>query len=76
MARKEKLDLILTGVVMPEIDGYAACRKIREWSSVPIIMLNALEGENDKEKYTACGAKKYLTRPFVLRELLSQVKTL
>jgi DNA-binding response OmpR family regulator len=62
--------------MMPEMDGFEACRKIREWSQLPILMLSAREGENDKEKCAACGANDYLTKPFVLRELLALVKTL
>jgi DNA-binding response OmpR family regulator len=62
--------------MMPEMDGFEACRKIRKWSQLPILMLSAREGENDKEKCAACGANDYLTKPFVLRELLALVKTL
>jgi DNA-binding response OmpR family regulator len=76
MAEKEKPDLLILDIVMPEMDGFVVCRKIREWSSVPIIMLSAREGENDLEKCKACGADDYLTKPFVLRELLALVKTL
>jgi two-component system, OmpR family, phosphate regulon response regulator PhoB len=43
---------------------------------VPIIMLSAREGEDDKEKCAAYGANDYLTKPFVLRELLDMIKTL
>jgi DNA-binding response OmpR family regulator len=75
-AQKEKPDLIILDIVMPEMDGFEVCRKIREWSSVPIIMLSAREGEGDKEKSEASGANDYLTKPFVLRELLTMVKTI
>jgi DNA-binding response OmpR family regulator len=61
---------------MPRTDGFAACRKIREWSNTPAIMLSAREGEDDKEKSSACGANDYLTKPFILKELLSQVKSI
>jgi DNA-binding response OmpR family regulator len=76
IAEKEKPDLIILDIVMPEMDGFAVCRKIRERSNLPIIMLSAREGENDKEKCVACGASDYLTKPFVLRELLDMVKTM
>jgi len=76
IAEKEKPDLVILDIVMPGLDGFAVCRKIREWSAVPVIMLSAREGENDKEKCAACGATDYLTKPFVLRELLDRVKTL
>jgi DNA-binding response OmpR family regulator len=76
IAKKEKPDLIILDIVMPGLDGFAVCRKVREWSSVPVIMLSAREGENDLEKCKASGADDYLTKPFVLRELLSLVKKL
>lgn len=76
IAEKEKPDLIILDIVMPEMDGFSVCRKIREWSDVPIIMVSAREGENDKERCEACGADDYLVKPFVLRELLYQVKAL
>jgi DNA-binding response OmpR family regulator len=76
MAEKEKPDLVLLDIVMPEMDGFEVCRRIRQWSQVPVIMLSAREGENDKDTCAACGANDYMTKPFVLRELLSQVKTL
>ena len=70
VAEKEKPDLIILDIVMPGMDGFAVCQKIREESNVPVIMLSAREGEGDKEKCVACGANDYLTKPFVLRELL------
>jgi DNA-binding response OmpR family regulator len=73
-AEKEKPDLLILDIVMPGMDGFEVCRKIREKSSAPIIMLSAREGEGDKEKCEACGATDYLTKPFVLRELLALVK--
>jgi DNA-binding response OmpR family regulator len=75
-AEKEKPDLLVLDIVMPGVDGFAVCRKIREWSSVPIIMLSAREGEVDKAKCADCGANDYMTKPFVLKELLVTVKFL
>jgi len=76
MAENGKPDLIILDIIMPEMDGFEVCRRIRNLSSLPIIMLSAREGENDKEKCDACGADDYLTKPFILRELLALVKTL
>jgi len=73
-AEKEKPDLVLLDIVMPEMDGFEVCRRIRQWSQVPVIMLSAREGENDRDMCAACGANDYITKPFVLRELLSQIK--
>jgi DNA-binding response OmpR family regulator len=67
-------DLILLDIMMPKIDGFEVCRRIREWSNIPIIMLSAREGEMDKVKCLDCGADDYLTKPFSLRELLSRIK--
>lgn len=67
-------DLILLDIMMPKIDGFEVCKQIREWSKIPIIMLTAREGENDKVKCLDCGADDYLTKPFSLRELLSRIK--
>jgi len=76
MSEKTKPELIILDIVMPGIDGFAVCRKIRESSGVPIIMLSAREGENDKENCVTCGANDYLTKPFVLKELLVQIQSL
>ncbi len=76
IAKKEKPDLLILDIVMPEMDGFSVCRKFRQWSGAPVIMLSAREGDGDKEKCAACGANDYLTKPFVLRELLDQVKIL
>jgi DNA-binding response OmpR family regulator len=58
---------------MPEMDGYEACWRVREWSQIPIIMLSAREGETDKVKCLDSGADDYLTKPFSLKELLSRI---
>ena len=76
IAEKEKPELILLDIIMPGMDGFAVCRKIRQWSAVPILMLSAREGENYKEMCAACGADDYLTKPFVLKELLSMVRSI
>jgi DNA-binding response OmpR family regulator len=71
---KELPDLILLDIMMPKIDGFEVCRRVREWSKVPIIMLSARDGEMDKVKCLDCGADDYLTKPFSLIELLSRIK--
>jgi DNA-binding response OmpR family regulator len=71
---KEVPDLIILDIIMPEMDGFEVCRRVRKNSPIPIIMLSAREGEMDKQMCLECGADEYLTKPFSLRELLSTVE--
>ena len=59
-------DLILLDVMLPKMDGFAVCKKIREKSSTPIIMLTAREEEVDKVLGLELGADDYMTKPFGL----------
>lgn len=70
----EKPDLLLLDIMMPKIDGYEVCRKIREKSNVPIIMLTARADEVDKVVGLEMGADDYVTKPFGNRELIARVK--
>ena len=67
-------DLILLDIMMPKLDGYAACRKIREKYDTPIIMLTARAEEVDKVLGLELGAADYVTKPFGTRELMARVK--
>ncbi len=67
-------DLILLDVMLPKLDGFSVCRKIREFSSVPIIMLTAREEEVDKVLGLELGADDYMTKPFSVRELMARIK--
>lgn len=68
-------NLILLDVMLPQMDGYEVCRKIREeHSQVPIIMLTAREEELDKVLGLELGADDYMTKPFSMRELTARVK--
>ena len=68
----ENPDLLLLDIMMPKMDGYEVCRKIREKSNVPIIMLRA--DEVDKVVGLEMGADDYVTKPFGNRELIARVK--
>lgn len=70
----EECDLILLDVMLPSMDGFEVCRKIREKSTVPIIMLTAREEEVDKVLGLELGADDYMTKPFSIRELTARVK--
>ena len=74
MAMSEKPDLILLDVMLPEMDGFEVCKKIRQTSSVPIIMLTARTEEIDKVLGLELGADDYMTKPFGVRELIARVK--
>jgi DNA-binding response OmpR family regulator len=69
-----KFDLIILDIMMPEMDGFEVCRRIKEKSNVAIIMLSAKDGETDKIRCLELGADDYLTKPFSLNELLWRVK--
>ena len=65
-------DLILLDVMLPYMDGFEVCRKVREESSVPILMLTAKEEEVDKVLGLELGADDYITKPFGMRELIAR----
>ena len=74
MARTENPDLILLDVMLPGLDGWEVCKKVREQSQVPIIMLTAREDEVDKVLGLELGADDYITKPYSMRELAARVK--
>jgi two-component system KDP operon response regulator KdpE len=59
---------------MPKMDGFEVCRRLREWSQIPIIMLSARGDESDKVKCLDLGADDYITKPFGASELIARVK--
>ncbi len=67
-------DLILLDVMLPIMDGFAVCKKVRETSTVPILMLTAKEEEVDKVLGLELGADDYITKPFGMRELIARIK--
>jgi len=74
LAVSEEPDLIILDVRMPGIDGYEVCRRMREFSAVPIIMLTALAEDVDEVKGLDTGADDYVTKPFNIPELLAKVQ--
>ncbi|MGZ4390154.1 MAG: response regulator transcription factor, partial [Gaiellaceae bacterium] len=67
-------DLIVLDVMLPGIDGFEVCRRVRERSSCPIIMLTAKGAEDDKVRGLRLGADDYVTKPFSAQELLARVE--
>jgi DNA-binding response OmpR family regulator len=73
-AEMNELDLILLDVMMPRMDGWEVLRRLREFSTVPIIMLTAKSEEYDKVRGLELGADDYVTKPFGVPELLARIK--
>jgi two-component system, OmpR family, response regulator MprA len=70
-------DLVVLDVLMPEVDGLAACRRLREEGSrVPVLMLTARAGVGDRVDGLDAGADDYLVKPFALEELLARIRAL
>ena len=68
------VDLILLDVMLPRMDGFTACQRIRQYSTVPIIMLTAKGEEHDRVRGLDVGADDYLVKPFSVMELLARVR--
>ena len=73
-ARREKPDLVVLDLMLPEMDGLDVCRTLRRESDVPIIMLTARVEETDKLIGLEIGADDYITKPFSPRELVARVR--
>ncbi|PFK32169.1 DNA-binding response regulator [Bacillus cereus] len=70
------IDLIMLDIMLPEIDGWSVCRRIRKESEVPIIMLTARSDEDDTLLGFELGADEYVTKPFSPKVLVARAKTL
>ncbi len=74
MALSHNPNLILLDVMLPSMDGFQVCKKIRESKNTPILMLTAKEEEVDKVLGLELGADDYITKPFGMRELIARIK--
>jgi len=77
-ARRVKPDLIVLDIMLPKMNGYKVARFLKfdeEYKSIPIVMLTALSGEEDKSTGIETGADAYLTKPFETQQLLDAVKS-
>ena len=74
LCRREKFDIIILDIMMPELDGFSACKEIRKISDTPIIMLSARGEEYDKINGFEAGADDYVGKPFSPRELMLRVE--
>ena len=71
---EESIDLVVLDLMLPKLDGLEVCKRLRNDSSVPIIMLTARDDELDKVLGLELGADDYITKPFSMREFRSRVK--
>lgn len=71
---REEPHLLILDMMMPRMDGLEVCRRVREHSAVPIIILTALDSESDKVTALDLGADDYLTKPFGVEELLARIR--
>ncbi|MEA3513116.1 MAG: response regulator [Campylobacterota bacterium] len=77
MAQEDKPDLILLDIMMPKMDGFEVCEKLKEkpdTKEIPIIFLTAMSDEDSIEKAYDIGGSNYVTKPFKPKELLARVK--
>lgn len=73
---KQKIDLVISDIMMPKMDGITMLEKLREASTVPVILLTAKEQEEDKLLGYEYGADDYITKPFSPKVLIAKVKAL
>lgn len=76
MAKKTEYDVVLLDVMLPKMDGFEVCKTIREFSSMPIIMLTAKGGDMDKILGLEYGADDYITKPFNILEVKARIKAM
>ncbi len=74
LCRRNAYDLVILDIMMPEMDGFTVCKKIRETKQTPVIMLSALGSEYDKLMGFELGIDDYVVKPFSPRELMARVK--
>jgi len=74
LVERELPDLVILDIMMPKMDGFEVCHRIREWSQVPIIMLSARHEIGEKVKCLNSGADDYVTKPFGVNELRARVQ--
>ncbi len=70
----DRPDLLILDILMPELDGWQVCQRVREMSDVPIIMLTAKKQSKDVVKGLDLGADDYIVKPFTAKELLARVR--
>ena len=72
--KNNDVDLVLLDIVMPELDGYEVCRKIRKISDVPVVFISALQSMEDKTKAFEAGGNDFITKPYIKEEILYRIR--
>ena len=75
IVERELPDLVVLDIIMPKMDGFEVCERLREWSQIPIIMLTARDDIKDKVKCLNAGADDYITKPFGVDEFIARVRS-
>lgn len=75
-ALKENIDLLVLDLMLPGVDGYEICKKVREEKNIPILMVSAKKDDIDKIRGLGLGADDYMTKPFMMSEFLARVRAL
>lgn len=76
LLKNNPMEIMILDLMMPHLDGFSVCKLVREMSAIPIVILTAKSGEEDKLKGYAYGADDYMTKPFSPRVLLAKVNAL
>ena len=76
LLKNNPMEIMILDLMMPHLDGFSVCKLVREMSAIPIVILTAKGGEEDKLKGYAYGADDYMTKPFSPRVLLAKVNAL
>lgn len=74
LVKQNDYDCVILDIMMPELDGFSACKKIKELKDVPVIMLSARQEEDDKLFSFEMGVDDYVTKPFSPKELMARIK--
>ncbi len=76
LCKQENFDIIILDVMMPELDGFSACREIHKWKDIPVLMLSARGEEYDRIHGFEIGVDDYVVKPFSPKELMMRVKVI
>ena len=76
MATTEKFDMVILDLMLPGTDGFEICKKIRETSEIPVIMVSAKKEDIDKIRGLGLGANDYMTKPFSVMEMVARIKAI